>query len=659
MFSYPESNFVSGKDRIRVKAGGSEWSKPISLDAVGNVTYFDLFDKSSDKWYNFALYVHLGSDRFSRVHIVKVTPRFVVANRVGKKSSMHIQAGDEEVCVVEDGALMNFHCNPAAYKSVRISADGRTWTPRFAIGDVGETYFKVFDGRRTDSGSEEKDLEAFDLIRDAPMHLIKVSNVLETQVLYLTLTKERNWPFRIVNRSSVDIKYCQKGCSSDFERILLPGESENFSWDDPSASQLLLSVTVMERQRDYNIRELGQCKPLIYRSPGGEKAYLSVAVEAKGPIIVVKFKNFDVKASRGIFRLNDQSSRDDKASFTDSNANNEDADADDDEFKVKEAKDEVGLSFTLKLAGFGVSLIGPDLIEFMYVYGKGLEFRLQQSKLFQTLGFKLKWFQIDNCLYDYTHPILFYPAVVQKRESELDQHPTLNVGIIKSVKDSHGVDYYKYFGVLLQEMNIELGEELLKKVLLFAQFEAIKPESLAPLLNEADFRMPPLRRTSVDGRLMYFELFQIHPIKLNVTFSMTEMSGDDGSSGGISAYNPLGPVMSVLSMASGNISDAPLKFNSLLLEHPIVSGDTLKDRVLGHYTQQAIVQVHKILGSIDMLGNPVGLFNTMGEGMTDLFYEPYQGFVSDRPQDIGIGLAKVRDHHSVKGYLLLFIILFF
>ena len=106
-------------------------------------------------------------------------------------------------------------------------------------------------------------------------------------------------------------------------------------------------------------------------------------------------------------------------------------------------------------------------------------------------------------------------------------------------------------------------------------------------------------------------------------------------------------------MASGNISDAPLKFNSLLLEHPIVSSSTLKDRVIGHYTQQAIVQVHKILGSIDMLGNPVGLFNTMGEGVTDLFYEPYQGFVSDRPQDIGIGLAKVRI--DKKGILIVFL----
>lgn len=40
------------------------------------------------------------------------------------------------------------------------------------------------------------------------------------------------------------------------------------------------------------------------------------------------------------------------------------------------------------------------------------------------------------------------------------------------------------------------------------------------------------------------------------------------------------------------------------------------------------------------MGNPVGLFNIISSGVQDVFYEPYQGFVSDRPQDFGIGLAK-------------------
>jgi vacuolar protein sorting-associated protein 13A/C len=65
-------------------------------------------------------------------------------------------------------------------------------------------------------------------------------------------------------------------------------------------------------------------------------------------------------------------------------------------------------------------------------------------------------------------------------------------------------------------------------------------------------------------------------------------------------------------------------------------------RLIGqHYGGEVLGQLHRIVGSADVLGNPVGLFNTIGSGVKDVFYEPYQGFVSDRPQDFGIGLAKV------------------
>ena len=41
-----------------------------------------------------------------------------------------------------------------------------------------------------------------------------------------------------------------------------------------------------------------------------------------------------------------------------------------------------------------------------------------------------------------------------------------------------------------------------------------------------------------------------------------------------------------------------------------------------------------------MLGNPVKLFNTVSSGVSDLFYEPLQGFEITRPQDFGIGVVK-------------------
>lgn len=41
-----------------------------------------------------------------------------------------------------------------------------------------------------------------------------------------------------------------------------------------------------------------------------------------------------------------------------------------------------------------------------------------------------------------------------------------------------------------------------------------------------------------------------------------------------------------------------------------------------------------------MLGNPVGLFSSLGSGWVDFFYEPAQGLVKS-PKDFGMGLAKV------------------
>jgi hypothetical protein len=78
------------------------------------------------------------------------------------------------------------------------------------------------------------------------------------------------------------------------------------------------------------------------------------------------------------------------------------------------------------------------------------------------------------------------------------------------------------------------------------------------------------------------------------------------------------------------------------VENLRASSEDLVSRITLHYREQVIYQIHRVLGSIDILGNPVGLFNTLSSGVGELFYEPYQGFImSDRPQDLGIGIAKV------------------
>ena len=44
-----------------------------------------------------------------------------------------------------------------------------------------------------------------------------------------------------------------------------------------------------------------------------------------------------------------------------------------------------------------------------------------------------------------------------------------------------------------------------------------------------------------------------------------------------------------------------------------------------HYTGQVLRQLHRLVGSVDLLGNPAGLFGALSSGVQDFFYEPYQG----------------------------------
>ena len=149
--------------------------------------------------------------------------------------------------------------------------------------------------------------------------------------------------------------------------------------------------------------------------------------------------------------------------------------------------------------------------------------------------------------------------------------------------------------------------------------------------------MYPNHRKEEQGQDVYFELLHIQPMQLDLSFVRTEhVNAEDTLSS-----NPMMFFINVMTMSIGNVNDAPIRLNALMLENARISIPALVTNIRNHYTQEFLRQVHIILGSADFLGNPVGLFNNISSGVADIFYEPYQGLVmTDRPQDLGIGIAK-------------------
>jgi hypothetical protein len=133
--------------------------------------------------------------------------------------------------------------------------------------------------------------------------------------------------------------------------------------------------------------------------------------------------------------------------------------------------------------------------------------------------------------------------------------------------------------------------------------------------------------------MIYFSLLHFNPFEVNVTFSSTP---------GQFLKLPLTARTFLFQFFGGtmvNLDHAPLCLNSLMLSHFFASQQQFFELLSSFYTRQALFEAYKILGSTDLLGNPVGLFSSFASGVTDFFYEPAKGIVTS-PQAFGLGVAR-------------------
>jgi vacuolar protein sorting-associated protein 13A/C len=187
-------------------------------------------------------------------------------------------------------------------------------------------------------------------------------------------------------------------------------------------------------------------------------------------------------------------------------------------------------------------------------------------------------------------------------------------------------------------MTFEIDEDFIYAILDFSKIPGASwLEQDEGSLCDDDLDIPE-PKTDDGGQDIYFEVLYIQPAQIDLSLLRTEVVNVEDKT---SSHNPLMFILNVLTMAIGNVNDAPVRLNALLLENARVSLPVLSQHLQTHYSNELLFQIHKILGSADFLGNPVGLFNNISSGVLDIFYEPYNGFImTDRPQELGIGIAK-------------------
>ncbi|KAK5086299.1 Vacuolar protein sorting-associated protein 13 [Lithohypha guttulata] len=615
LYSYPGDD---QKNRSILKMGESAWSKPQSFDAIGS-TYEVVLPAANNKTeFHAGVSVAEGEGKYNLTKVVTVAPRFILKNKIGEDLELREPGSSDIIRLKNNDLLPVYFMTQGLEKQLCLCFPGvnNQWSSPFNMSNVGMTHVKL-----AKHGQRQR--------------LVRIETILENATLFLHFSTEtKNWPFSMRNESDTEFLFFQANpnVSEDGEedrgsgwkpiRYKLPPRSiMPYAWDYPASKNKELVLTCRGKERYVKLQEIGNLIPI--RLPPAEAGLppkaIDVNIVADGPTNTLVLSNY--KAATSLYRTKTG------ASTTSLNSG----------FEVKQIESEVNFKAELRFAGVGISLVNSKLKELLYLTFRDIDFKYGDSKLYQTLNLTVKWIQMDNQLYGGIFPILLYPSVVPKTGKEMEAHPIFHSMITRVKDDSYGVLYIKYATLLLQQITIELDEDFIFALLDFTKVPGASwSEEKEGKLCDENLDVPEPTKEQ-QGEDIYFELLHLQPMQLDLSFVRTErVNAEDTMSS-----NPLMFFVNVMTMSIGNVNDAPIRLNALMLENARMPIGALMANVQSFYTQEVLRQIHIILGSADFLGNPVGLFQNISSGFADIFYEPYQGLImTDRPQELGLGIAK-------------------
>lgn len=162
-----------------------------------------------------------------------------------------------------------------------------------------------------------------------------------------------------------------------------------------------------------------------------------------------------------------------------------------------------------------------------------------------------------------------------------------------------------------------------------------------------------------EQKKLYFEEFHIDPIRATVSFSFGDSAGAilDGHSSSLShaaaltdtsssrdssviTVGPLRLILNAIGTSLTKIANAPFQLKAIHIHNSFVQPDALATRLASHYQSEALRQAYVILGSVDVLGNPMIAWKNLRSGFQDFISEPAHGLSQRSPQAFAFGVGR-------------------
>ncbi|KIM85199.1 hypothetical protein PILCRDRAFT_817197 [Piloderma croceum F 1598] len=602
------------------KVGESNWSKLFSLEAPAAETEMVVASqKNKSEEFHIGVSWTEGLGKYKLTKVITLAPRFLIKNNLSESISFREHGvAPKDRFVIEPGQrspLQVMRRRQEKLLTVAFAGLNAQWSPPINIEDIGSVHLRM-RARESDG-----------------VRLVRADVQIDGSTIFVAFCPaDEGWPITIENDSDYTISIAQtdgdrdQQSSSKSTYTLTPHLHLDYAWDFPAARDKKLSLIINDARRLVDPMEIGDLVPFKFHDRQRTRA-VSLDVRADGHKQVLRVTNYN--AEQSLYKP--------KRTDTSGLARSDTAISSAEAFEAVTEEILPTFTFDVDFAGIGVSLVNRRMVEVVYVSMGTLKFEYSDSAVAQAINLSCGALEIDNQLHDALYPVILQPTPIVKENNGVAALPTVQGSVIWLKDQEHGVMFIKYCSVLLQALTIEADEDLL-----FAIYDLTKIKGVSWEEGTEDILVQhpediPEPQTVAAGQDLYFEVLELQPIKLSLSFMRTERVNSDEK---LSIRNPLAVVVNALTMTVGNINDAPVELNALAIKDMRLTMPELQGRIMYHYRQDMLRQVYRILGSADFIGNPVGLFTNVSSGVKDIFYEPFNGVVMHGNKELGIGIAK-------------------
>uniref|UniRef100_A0A7S4RS30 Vacuolar protein sorting-associated protein 13 DH-like domain-containing protein n=2 Tax=Ditylum brightwellii TaxID=49249 RepID=A0A7S4RS30_9STRA len=97
----------------------------------------------------------------------------------------------------------------------------------------------------------------------------------------------------------------------------------------------------------------------------------------------------------------------------------------------------------------------------------------------------------------------------------------------------------------------------------------------------------------------------------------------------------------VISAVFPSITDAPVRMHAKIINHVFETPEEIVESLRGFYSNEILRQIYKIIGSLDFVGNPTMVLNSLVAGVRDFFLQPSRELKNSKdPSKVGVAFFK-------------------